>query len=135
MVKDYNANSTSGLSSGSAGRAGRIIEGAAAADQSANLHHLVNGGSSVGSSGSVSADSEDDEDPRTPTSVSSQGSQGYDSTASDFVDIEGFQHIPDTALPELNLQVRVRGRKGRCGLDTNDEQPGSYRFDELLPYL
>ena len=43
--------------------------------------------------------------PRTPTSVSSQGSQGYDSAGSDFVDIEGFTAIPDTSLPELNLQV------------------------------
>ena len=71
MVKDYNANSTSG-------------------------NGTANGG----------AESEDEEDPRTPTSVSSQGSVGYDSTGSDFVDIEGFTTIPDTSLPELNLQVR-----------------------------
>ena len=64
MVKDYNANTTSG-----------------------------------------GADSEDEEDPRTPTSVSSQGSQGYDSAGSDFVDIEGFASIPDSSLPELQLQV------------------------------
>ena len=51
-------------------------------------------------------DSEDEEDPRTPTSVSSQGSQGYDSAGSDFVDIEGFTSIPDSSLPELQLQVR-----------------------------
>ena len=51
------------------------------------------------------ADSEDEEDPRTPTSVSSQGSQGYDSGGSDFVDIEGFTSIPDSSLPELQLQV------------------------------
>ena len=51
------------------------------------------------------ADSEDEEDPRTPTSVSSQGSQGYDSAGSDFVDIEGFASIPDSSLPELQLQV------------------------------
>ena len=50
------------------------------------------------------ADSEDDEDPRTPTSVSSQGSHGYDSAGSDFVDVEGFT-IPDSSLPELNIQV------------------------------
>ena len=64
MVKDYNANTTTG-----------------------------------------GADSEDEEDPRTPTSVSSQGSQGYDSGGSDFVDIEGFTSIPDSSLPELQLQV------------------------------
>ena len=51
------------------------------------------------------ADSEDEEDPRTPTSVTSQGSQGYDSAGSDFVDIEGFTSIPDSSLPELQLQV------------------------------
>ena len=35
-----------------------------------------------------------------------QGSQGYGSTESDFVDIEGFSSaMPDTSLPELNLQV------------------------------
>ncbi len=45
------------------------------------------------------AESEDEEDPRTPTSVSSN--QGYD-----FVDVEAFTPIPDSALPELNLQVR-----------------------------
>ncbi len=53
-------------------------------------------------------ESEDEEDPRTPTSVSSQGSQGYDSAGSDFVDIEGFSQItpiPDSSLPEINLQV------------------------------
>jgi len=49
-------------------------------------------------------DSEDEEDPRTPASVSSQGSQGYGSTESDFVDIEGFSSIPESSLPELNLQ-------------------------------
>jgi len=52
-------------------------------------------------------ESEDEEDPRTPTSVSSQGSQGYDSAGSDFVDIEGFSQItpiPDSSLPEINLQ-------------------------------
>ena len=54
------------------------------------------------------ADSEDEEDPRTPTSVSSQGSQGYDSAGSDFVDIEGFTSIPDSSLPELQLQVCQR---------------------------
>jgi len=51
------------------------------------------------------AESEDEEDPRTPTSVSSQGSQGYDSAGSDFVDIEGFTAIPDSSLPELQLQA------------------------------
>merc|ERR1719282_2239218 len=55
---------------------------------------------------STNLDSEDEEDPRTPASVSSQGSQGYGSTESDFVDIEGFSStMPDTSLPELNLQV------------------------------
>jgi len=54
---------------------------------------------------STNLDSEDDEDPRTPASVSSQGSQGYGSVESDFVDIEGFSSMPDTNLPELNLQA------------------------------
>merc|ERR1719186_2059564 len=40
-------------------------------------------------------DSEDEDDPRTPTSVSSQGSQGYESTGSDFVELESFTSIPD----------------------------------------
>lgn len=53
---------------------------------------------------STNLDSEDEEDPRTPASVSSQGSQGYSSAESDFVDIEGFSSMPDTSLPELNLQ-------------------------------
>jgi hypothetical protein len=59
------------------------------------------------SSGSNGVESEDDDDPRTPTSVSSQGSQGYDSAGSDFVDVEGFTAIPDSSLPELNLQVNL----------------------------
>jgi hypothetical protein len=50
-------------------------------------------------------DSEDEDDPRTPTSVSSQGSQGYESTGSDFVELESFTSIPDSSLPELNLQA------------------------------
>ena len=80
MVKDYNMNSTNSSS------------------------NVPVGGSSVHSQ--ISAESEDEEDPRTPTSVSSQGSQGYDSAGSDFVDIEGFQTIADSSLPELNLQVQ-----------------------------
>ena len=68
-------------------------------DYNANTTSTSGGGTSTG------AESEDDEDPRTPTSVSSQGSQGYDSAGSDFVDIEGFQQIPDAALNELNIQV------------------------------
>ncbi|XP_040571858.1 uncharacterized protein [Lepeophtheirus salmonis] len=52
-----------------------------------------------------SIESEDEEDPRTPASVSSQGSHGYDSAGSDFVDIETFTSVPDSSLPELNLQV------------------------------
>ncbi len=62
-------------------------------------NNAANGGGGGG------AESEDEEDPRTPTSVSS--SQGYDSAGSDFVDIEGFTAIPDSSLPELNLQVRM----------------------------
>ncbi len=65
-------------------------------DYNANSTSVTNG-----------VESEDEEDPRTPTSVSS--SQGYDSAGSDFVDIEGFTAIPDSSLPELNLQVRRRG--------------------------
>jgi hypothetical protein len=59
-------------------------------------------------SNTTGTESEDDEDPRTPTSVSSQGSQGYDSAGSDFVDVEGFTAIPDSSLPELNLQVILK---------------------------
>ena len=52
------------------------------------------------------AESEDEDDPKSPTSISSQSSsQGYDSAGSDFVDIEGFANIPDSSLPELQLQV------------------------------
>ena len=52
-------------------------------------------------------ESEDEDDPKSPTSISSQSSsQGYDSAGSDFVDIEGFAAIPDSSLPELQLQVR-----------------------------
>ena len=57
------------------------------------------------------AESEDEEDPRTPASISSQGSQGYDSAGSDFIDIEGFTAIPDSSLPELNIQVRFTLQK------------------------
>jgi len=52
------------------------------------------------------AESEDEDDPKSPTSISSQSSsQGYDSAGSDFVDIEGFANIPDSSLPELQLQA------------------------------
>lgn len=67
------------------------------------------------------AESEDEDDPRTPTSVSSQGSQGYDSAGSDFAtDIEGFSHItplPDTSMPELNLQASGGGVYDELGDD------------------
>jgi len=53
---------------------------------------------------STNCDSEDEEDPRTPASVSSQGSQGYSSAESDFVEMDQFSTMPDTSLPELNLQ-------------------------------
>lgn len=56
-------------------------------------------------SNSANLDSEDDEDPRTPASVSSQGSQGYSSAENDFMDMENFPSVPDTSLPELNLQA------------------------------
>jgi hypothetical protein len=105
MVKDYNANNSPN---------GRPIN---------NHAHKGGSGVTVGMSGTPAValvrhqnpanarvsqvESEDEmSDPRTPTSVSSQGSQGYDSAGSDFVDIEGFTAIPDTSLPELNLQVR-----------------------------
>ena len=59
-----------------------------------------------GNGGGGGADSEDEDDPKSPTSISSQSSsQGYDSAGSDFVDIEGFASIPDSSLPELQLQV------------------------------
>lgn len=58
-------------------------------------------------SNSTNLDSEDDEDPRTPASVSSQGSQGYSSAENDFLDMDGFPSVPDTSLPELNLQMSV----------------------------
>ena len=38
----------------------------------------------------------------------SQGSQGYESTGSDFVELESFTSIPDSSLPELNLQVSFK---------------------------
>ena len=81
-MKDYNANTTSSSSSNN-----------------------TTGQQSNGVSVASSAESEDEDEPRTPTSVSSQGSQGYDSGGSDFVDIESFAQIPDSSLPELNLQV------------------------------
>lgn len=56
-------------------------------------------------SNSTNLDSEDDEDPRTPASVSSQGSQGYASADNDFTDMDAFPSVPDTSLPELNLQA------------------------------
>lgn len=95
MVKDYNANSTSSTPANPPGvtQVGLPVMGVPAAAM------LTNG-----------AESEDEEDPRTPTSVSSQGSQGYDSTGSDFVDIEGMAHGglgpgTDSSLTEINLQV------------------------------
>eukprot|EP00094_Tigriopus_californicus_P001386 TCALIF_01342-PA protein Name:"Similar to FOXN1 Forkhead box protein N1 (Homo sapiens)" AED:0.09 eAED:0.09 QI:2/1/0.75/1/1/0.75/4/1080/584 len=86
MVKDYNANSTSSASNG------------ATANGRNNPAHN-------GNMAALGTESEDEDEPRTPTSVSSQGSQGYDSGGSDFVDIEGFSVIPDSSLPELNLQT------------------------------
>lgn len=62
--------------------------------------NTTNGGGNGGN------DSEDEDDPKSPTSISSQSSsQGYDSAGSDFVDIEGFASIPDSSLPELQLQA------------------------------
>jgi len=76
MIKDYNANTTGSGGGGAGGGAG-------------------NG-----------AESEDEDDPKSPTSISSQSSsQGYDSAGSDFVDIGGFASIPDSSLPELQLQA------------------------------
>ena len=64
--------------------------------------NTTNGGGGGG------AESEDEDDPKSPTSISSQSSsQGYDSAGSDFVDIEGFASIPDSSLPELQLQVSI----------------------------
>jgi len=77
---------------------------------------------------STSLDSEDEEDPRTPASVSSQGSQGYGSTESDFVDIEGFASMPDTSLPELNLQVGAVS--SMLHLAASSDKQGTHR--ELL---
>ena len=100
MVKDYNANTSSngrGNSSSTVTTNGvtpavAVVRHANPANARMNAH--------------VVETSEDEmSNPRTPTSVSSQGSQGYDSAGSDFVDIEGFTAIPDTSLPELNLQV------------------------------
>lgn len=85
MVKDYNANSTS------------TSNGTNANGRNNPAHN--------GNMAALGTESEDEDEPRTPTSVSSQGSQGYDSGGSDFVDIEGFSVIPDSSLPELNLQV------------------------------
>jgi len=68
-----------------------------------NANTTNNGNAGVNGNG---ADSEDEDDPKSPTSISSQSSsQGYDSAGSDFVDIEGFASIPDSSLPELQLQA------------------------------
>ncbi len=76
MVKDYNANSRS------------------------------TAGSSVSSNGNASGlESEDEDDPRTPASCASASSQFDGLQGSDFVDIEGFTAIDNSALPEINLQV------------------------------
>lgn len=82
MIKDYNANSTNG--------GGGVV--------------ITNANARV----SNAPEEDDEEDPRTPTSMSSQGSQGYDSAGSDFIDIEGFQQIPDSSLHELSLQVKKK---------------------------
>ena len=74
--------------------------------------NTTNGGGNGGN------DSEDEDDPKSPTSISSQSSsQGYDSAGSDFVDIEGFASIPDSSLPELQLQARYHCYQTYCVLN------------------
>jgi len=53
-----------------------------------------------------SVESEDEEDPRSPESVSSQDSQSDDQQGSELGDGEGFTAIQESALQELNLQVK-----------------------------
>eukprot|EP00095_Tigriopus_kingsejongensis_P007636 maker-scaffold1040_size68023-snap-gene-0.20 protein:Tk07636 transcript:maker-scaffold1040_size68023-snap-gene-0.20-mRNA-1 annotation:"forkhead box protein n1" len=99
MIKDYNANSTSTSTNSPSASATSRTAGAGNLN-GASMAHNSNKVPTMGNE-----TSEDEEEPRTPTSVSSQGSQGYDSGGSDFVDIEGFTAIPDSSLPELNLQA------------------------------
>ena len=99
MVKDYNANDSPNSRGGN--NAVRSNNATSVGGAVALVRHQNPANARVSQ-----VESEDEmSDPRTPTSVSSQGSQGYDSAGSDFVDIEGFTHIPDASLPELNLQV------------------------------
>lgn len=100
MVKDYNANNSNGRGSNSAASTTVTANGATPAV--AVVRHANPGNARMNQ---VETSEDEMSNPRTPTSVSSQGSQGYDSAGSDFVDIEGFTAIPDTSLPELNLQV------------------------------
>ena len=101
MVKDYNANNSNGRGSNS-GAASTTVAANGATPAVAVVRHANPANARMNQ---VETSEDEMSNPRTPTSVSSQGSQGYDSAGSDFVDIEGFTAIPDTSLPELNLQV------------------------------
>ena len=105
MVKDYNANNSSNGRGGGGGGSSSAVTAGGATPAVAVVRHGNPANARMNAPHVVETSEDEMSNPRTPTSVSSQGSQGYDSAGSDFVDIEGFTAIPDTSLPELNLQV------------------------------
>ena len=105
MVKDYNANTSSNGRGGTGGSSSTVTTNGAT-PAVAVVRHANPANARMNAPHVVETSEDEMSNPRTPTSVSSQGSQGYDSAGSDFVDIEGFTAIPDTSLPELNLQVQ-----------------------------
>ena len=105
MVKDYNANNSSNGRGGGGGGSSSAVTTSGATPAVAVVRHANPANARMNAPHVVETSEDEMSNPRTPTSVSSQGSQGYDSAGSDFVDIEGFTAIPDTSLPELNLQV------------------------------
>ena len=114
MVKDYNANNSSNGRGGNGGTSSTVTSNGATPAVAVVRH--ANPANARMNQHVVETSEDEMSNPRTPTSVSSQGSQGYDSAGSDFVDIEGFTAIPDTSLPELNLQVVDDAMEvGGCG--------------------
>ena len=113
MVKDYNANNSSNGRGGNGGTSSTVTSNGATPAVAVVRH--ANPANAHMNQHVVETSEDEMSNPRTPTSVSSQGSQGYDSAGSDFVDIEGFTAIPDTSLPELNLQVVNTMEVGGCG--------------------
>ena len=105
MVKDYNANTSSNGRGGGGGGSSSAVTAGGATPAVAVVRHGNPANARMNAPHVVETSEDEMSNPRTPTSVSSQGSQGYDSAGSDFVDIESFTAIPDTSLPELNLQV------------------------------